>query len=151
MRCVHIGMKKTDRERFDAFTLQSSRAFRQYIFVEGEQYLTVGGDTFRDAQSPVTRHQGRGALHIEVVLLKPMFISDLDGIAETVGRNEARLRAFSFDECVRCESRAVNNKFDVARRCVRFRQDAACALKDCFFRCGRRCEEFVLMPRAVLF
>ena len=71
-------MKKTDRERFDAFTLQSSRAFRQHIFVEGEQYLTVGGDTFRDSQSPVTRHQGRGSLHIEVVLLEPMFISDLD-------------------------------------------------------------------------
>ncbi len=86
MRGVGKAVQKADRDRFDALRDERLGEGGDTGFVERHQHPALGVDALAHRKAQTARHQRRRQVDIDVVLLKAVFVTDLDRVAKTLGR-----------------------------------------------------------------
>ena len=76
------------------------------------------------------RHQRRRQVDVDVVLLEPVLVADLDRVAEALGGKEGGLGALALDDRVGRQGRAVNDDRQIPRGERRFAQYGADRFED---------------------
>ena len=125
MRRVGETVQEADR---DAVDLLGDEAFGKPFnrgLVERRDDLALGIDALRHDKAQPARHQRRREVDIDVVLLKAVFVPDLDRVTEPLGRDEGGLGALTLDDRVGREGRAVDDQRQIPRGECRLEQDLA--------------------------
>ena len=97
-------------------------------------------------ETQLARHQWHRLDDIDVVLIEPPFVRDLDDIAESLGRQQCGLGTLALDDGVGRERRAVNEHGDIAEGEPGTRQDFAHALNDRLLGGTRRGQQLADQP-----
>ena len=110
---IAVGVQKDDRHRCHVFVTQLSGEIMDGGFIERQQHVAVGVDPFRHFKAERTRHQGRRADHVQIVLIKTMPEGEFERVPEAGGGDECRTRSPAFDDGIGRERRSVNDEIDL--------------------------------------
>ena len=72
-------------------------------------------DPFADRKAQPTGNERRRQIDIDVILLKPVFVPDLEHVAEAFRREKGGSRALSLNQRIGGESRPVNDEAYLSR------------------------------------
>jgi len=86
MRRVREAVQEPDRDAFDVLGGQAVGQCGHRRPVERHQDPAAGVDAFGHRKTQPARHQRRWQVDIDVVLLEPVLVPDLDRVAKPLGR-----------------------------------------------------------------
>ena len=116
---VGIGVHKADRDGLDVFRLEPVDGPFHPGPIEGLADASVAGRRFGDLQAPGPRDKGAGLIDEGITDRGSRTVPDLENVAESLGRDQSRLRPFAFDEGVDDHRRAVDDDRAVGHRHAR--------------------------------
>ena len=76
----------------------------------GNQHVPLSVDALADRQAQPARHQRRRQVDVDVVLLEPVFVADLDHVAKAFGGQQRGLGALALDQRVGRKRGAVDDE-----------------------------------------
>ncbi len=109
MRRIGEAVQKADRDGLDAAFCEAVGQRSNAVLVERHQHPAARVHPLAHREAQAARHERRRQVDIDVVLLEPVLVADLDRIAEALGRQQCGLGAFALDDRVGRESRPVND------------------------------------------
>ena len=100
------------------FFLEFANCFDDPPFVKGQYHAAVGGDSLGDASPAATRREEDGCLriHEKVIHASASQAADLKTVLESIGGQDRRGRAASFQDCVRADGCAMHEPLHI--RCL---------------------------------
>ena len=113
---VGIAVKQADREAFRPRAGKEIREFLKCLVSERGDHLDLDVDTFAETETQRPRHQRLRAGNHQIVLLKPVFVTDIDHVGKAGGAHEGGPGAFPLDNRVGGERRAVDDEVNVTGR-----------------------------------
>ena len=130
VRCVHVGVKETDRDALKPFRHEVPRQLLNSGLVERHQLAAGRRRALVHHEAVIAGNQGRGQYDIEVVLLEAVLGAHLDNVAKPERRQECGLRALPLDQCVRGQRGSMNDEIDVGHLDVSIPHHALHAIQD---------------------
>ncbi len=116
VRRIGVGVQEADRQRLDPLVDQPARDPGDRLWVERRFDRAVIADAFGDAEPQAARDQQRAWLGDEAVERLPHVAADLEHILESGRGQHGALGQLAFQDGVRRDGRAVQQKADVAER-----------------------------------
>src|SRR5207253_1711008 len=109
---IDIGVKETNRDRLDAFGGEHAAGFGDAGAIERHVHLARAQQPLVDLAREVARHQRPVTVKEQAISLRPVAAADDVHVARAAGDNEAGLGAFSLDQRVDGDGRAVDQLVD---------------------------------------
>ncbi len=119
MHRVGEAVQEADRGRLYVLGGEPGGDAVDIALVQRHEHLAFGVDALADGKAQAARHQRRRQVDIDVVLLEAVFVPDLDGVPEALGRDERGLGAFALDQRIGGEGGAVDDERDLRRHDAR--------------------------------
>ena len=116
VRRVGIGVQEDDRDRLDALRRQCAARRNDVILVERRILAAVGAHALRGLETELAWNERLRHFDEQVVEIVFEFTPQLQRIAESRRRDEARFRAAPFDQGIGEQGRGVDHTGDALRR-----------------------------------
>ena len=107
---IGIGVHIPNRDTFYLRCLQYREQCLNHFFVERLQDPTGKVDTLGHWQAQFSRNQGGGLFDHNVVLIVAALITNLENIAEALGRNKSSFGALTLKNRIRRQGRTMQHK-----------------------------------------
>ncbi len=139
---IRIGeaVQEADCDGLDLLRCQRRDRGREARRVERHQHVAMRVDALAHRKAQPARHQRRRQVDVDVVLLEPILVADLDHVAEALGGEQRGPGALALDDGVGRERRAVHDQVHVRRRDAGLGRDRAQGRDHGFLGCARRGE-----------
>ena len=112
---VHVAVQKADGDAAHGFRAQAGDQGFNVGLGQGNKHLAARVEALAHRQAQASRHQRRGQVDVEVVLLVAVLVAHLDDVAEALGGNQRRRRALLFDQQIGGQRGAVDDRGDGLR------------------------------------
>ena len=125
VRRIGVGVQQANRDCFHALRQQAVDRRVQAVGVEGGDYSAVRRDALDNLLAQLARHQRRGLGHERIKRVRPSLACDFEQVAEPRRGDQARQRAFAFEQRIRQYRGAKADKSDLRAGAADLRQNLA--------------------------
>jgi len=122
MRCVDIAVQKGHRDALHRFGPAECGGLAHGGLVQRQQYRAIGRDALAHRQAQTPRHQRRGFVHRDVVLVEAAFGAHLQHVAETFGGEQRGAGTAALDQRVGGQRGAMHYQAHISRHQLRLGQ-----------------------------
>ncbi len=125
VRRVRKAVEEANCDRLNTLGGEAIGELHERPLVKRDEDPAAGIDALAHRIAQPAGDERRGQVDIDVVLLEPVLVPDLDRVAEALGGNEGGLGALTLDDCIGRQRRAMDDDRQISRRQRGFLQDRA--------------------------